>query len=71
MGVNHRRPDVGMAEHFLDRTDIVIRLEQVGREGMSQRVSGYSLRKLSSLDGKIYRILKARIMYVVPPLFLR
>ncbi len=59
MGVDHRRPDVGMTEECLDRADVVVRLQKVGGKGMAKRVSRYPLGKLSFFhnnpaDNKIY-----------------
>lgn len=45
MRIDHRRPDIGMAEHFLDRAYVVIGLEQVGRERMSEGVRRDPLRQ--------------------------
>jgi len=37
--VDHGRADVLVAERFLDDADAVARLEEVGREGMAQRLA--------------------------------
>ena len=37
--VDHRGVDVGMAEQFLNRPDVVPALEQVGRERMAERMA--------------------------------
>ena len=36
--VNHRRADVAVAEQLLDGPDVVAGFEQVGCEGMAQRI---------------------------------
>jgi hypothetical protein len=41
MGINHRRPDICMAEHFLDRTDVVIGLKKMGGETVPEGVMEY------------------------------
>lgn len=38
MGINHRRPYIGMAEHFLDRADVVVSLQQVRGKRMAESV---------------------------------
>ena len=40
VGVDHRRPDIVVAEQFLNRPDVVPHLQQVGGKGMAQRVGG-------------------------------
>ena len=35
-GVDHRRPDIRMAEHFLDRAYIVVRLQEMRGKGMTE-----------------------------------
>jgi len=67
VGVDHRRPDIGVAEQGLDRADIVVGLEKVRGEGMAEGVRGYPLGELSFPDGMIHRIPEARFMHVVPP----
>jgi hypothetical protein len=39
VGVDHRRPDVFVAEEFLDGADVVADLEQVSREAVPQRMN--------------------------------
>ena len=39
MGVDHRRPDILVAEKLLNRPDVVARHEQMGREGMAKGVA--------------------------------
>ena len=68
MGIDHGRPYIGIAEQLLDRTDVIVCLQKMGGEGVAERVRGHALGELSLPDGKIHRILKARVMYVVPPL---
>lgn len=36
MGVDHRRPDIGMAKQFLNCADIVIGLQKVSGETMAE-----------------------------------
>lgn len=43
VGVDHRGADVAVAEQLLDRADVVAVFEQVGREGVAQRVAGDAL----------------------------
>ncbi len=33
VGVDHRGPDIRMSQERLDRADIIVRLEQMGRAG--------------------------------------
>jgi hypothetical protein len=37
--IDHRRAHIAMTQELLDRTDIVARFEQVGRERVPQRVA--------------------------------
>ena len=43
VGVDHGRADIAMTEQLLNGSDIAIVLEQVGREGVTQRVAGCAL----------------------------
>ncbi len=40
VGVNHGGADVGMAQEFLDGSNIVAILQQMSGEGVSERVAG-------------------------------
>ena len=42
MRINHRRPDVRVPEHFLDRANIIIRLQEVRCERVAKGVSSYA-----------------------------
>jgi hypothetical protein len=68
MRINHRRPDVGMAQERLDRSDIVVRLKKMGGEGVAKRMRGYTLRELSFSHRAIKRILKPSVMNMIAPL---
>jgi hypothetical protein len=39
VGVDHRRADIGVAEEFLHRADVVAVFEQVGRKRMAEGVA--------------------------------
>src|SRR5512135_411919 len=43
MGVNHRRGDIGMAEQFLHRADVVIAFKKVRGKGMPEDMTAHLL----------------------------
>jgi hypothetical protein len=58
VGVDHRGSDVGVAEEFLDGTDVGTGLEEVGREGMPEGVAAGLLRDAGDEDGLFDRALQ-------------
>jgi hypothetical protein len=66
MGVDHRGPDVGVAEKRLDRPDVVIRLQEVSGETMAEGVGGDALwfffyREGAKVARKSYILHKQRV----------
>ncbi len=65
--VDHRRTDVPVPEQLLDRPDVVPRLQQVRREGVTERVTrrrpGNPSRPGRLLDGSLHH----RLVQMVPP----
>ena len=43
MGVDHRGVDAGMAEQLLDGADVGAGFDQMGGEGVTERVAGHAL----------------------------
>ncbi len=43
MGVDHGSSDVGMAEERLDRSDVVVGLQEMGGKGVAKGVGGNPL----------------------------
>ncbi len=50
MRIDHRGPDVAVAQKYLDRADVVIGLQKMRRERVPERVAGDSLGKCSLSD---------------------
>lgn len=67
VGVNHRRPDIGMAEKHLDRADVVICLKQVRGKRVAKGVGGDAFRELRPPDGLVKRQLDVCFMKMIPP----
>ena len=51
MRVDLRRADVAVAQEFLDRSDVVIVLQQVGRKGIPEGMAGRMLGDARPADG--------------------
>ncbi len=66
MGVDHRRPDILVAEKLLDRPDVVARHEQMGREGMAKGVAADLFGKSTVANRGIDRFSHHRFVKVVP-----
>src|SRR5438093_4554572 len=54
MRVDHRGTDVAVTEELLDGPDVVVILEQVGREGVSESVARGELGKARGTDGVLH-----------------
>ncbi len=65
VGINHRRGHVAVAEEFLDGSDVLAGLEQVGREGVPERVARRGYGDPGSAHGLLHRPLEDRFVQVV------
>src|SRR5206468_7829144 len=54
MRVDHRGTDVAVTEELLDGPDVVVILEQVGREGVSESVARGELGNARGTDGVLH-----------------
>ena len=63
--VDHGGGHVAVAEELLDGPDVVAGLEEVGREAMSQGVTGGVFGDTGGQDGRVERALKNRFVDVV------
>ena len=66
MCVDHGRPHIAMAEEFLNRSDVVPVLEQVGGKGVPECVAGSRLGQARLAEGFLDRPLQDRFVEVVP-----
>ena len=69
MRINHRRANVLVAQEFLHGANIVAIGQEVGGEGMAERVAGHALRQSGLPHSLLDRFLDERFMNVVPALF--
>ena len=69
--IDHRRPDIGMAEQRLDRAEVVAGLKHVRGVGMTKGVWRDALRKLGLSDRFAESFLHPRIMHMIAPRFFR
>lgn len=67
VGVDHRGRHIGMAEQFLHGTDVVAAFEQVGCEGVAQRVDADGLVQSGGFNRALDRTLQAPLIKVMPP----
>jgi hypothetical protein len=58
MRVDHRGTDVTVTEELLDGPDVVVILEQVGREGVSEGVARGELGNARGMDGVLHGALE-------------
>lgn len=65
MGIDHGGLQTGMAQQRLYGTNIVISLQQVCREGVTEGVGGDLLGYFCLADGMVERALKLRLVKVV------
>ncbi len=65
VGVDHGRGYVAVAEEFLDGSDVVAGLEQVGGEGVSERVARRGHADSGSSHGVLHGPLQDRFVQVV------
>lgn len=66
MSIDHGRPKVGVAEELLNRADVRAALEQMGREGVAQRVTRCPLREPGGANGDRERALQGGAVQVMP-----
>jgi hypothetical protein len=67
VSVDHRGVDVLVAEKLLDRPDVVAVLDQVGREGMAERVAVDGPLDADFVDGLLHGALEDSFVDVVAP----
>ena len=67
--INHRSGDVLVPQKFLNRSDVVAVVQQVGRKRMSKRVWASRFRDLRFEPGLVNGLLENRFVEVVAPLF--
>lgn len=63
VGVDLRRRDVSVAEHFLDRTQVGPVIEQMRREGMTQHVGRNRLADIGGAGGVFHDLPDARAVH--------
>ena len=71
MGIDHRGPDIAVAQKLLDRADVVIGLQKMRRERVPERVAGDSLGQFSLSDGFVKRLLDMRFVKMISTPLLR
>ena len=71
MGVDHRCPDVTMPKQFLNRSDVVIGLQQVAGKTVAEGVGSRSFTELSCAHRSLEGLAQMRLMQVVPSMFTR
>ena len=71
MRVNHSRPHIAMSQHHLDGSYIVIGLQEMGRETVTEGMRSNALCELSPPDRFVKRFLDMSFMQMIPPPFLR
>jgi hypothetical protein len=67
MGVDLGRADVFVAQEFLDRADVIAAFEQMGREAVTEAVTGRALRHASLSRGDADRALYDCLMKMMAP----
>lgn len=67
MRVDHRRSHIGMTQQLLHDPDIRSAFQQMGREGMAQRVTRDALREIRDPRGMLHRALQDGGMQMVTP----
>jgi len=65
MRVDHGRADALVSEQFLDRADVVAIVEEVGGEGMPERVTARPFRDARPVHGVLHRALDRAFVQVV------
>ena len=65
MGVDHRRPDIRVAEELLDGADVVAGFEEMGGEGVAEGVTGDSARDAYGERGIVDCALDRALVIVV------
>src|SRR5688572_8969899 len=65
VGVDHRRGDVAVAEELLDGPNVVAALEQVGGEGVTERVRTGTLAEARTQGSLLHRALDDRFVEVM------
>lgn len=69
MGVNHRSPDIAVSQQLLNRTNIIIGLQQMAGKTLPEGVGGSPFSKLSLIDRPFYRFLDMGFMQMISPVF--
>lgn len=65
MGIDHGGGDVGVAEQLLHGADVVAVLEQVGGEGMAERMAASPFEDIGGADGVVHFALDVRFVVMV------
>ena len=65
MGINHGGADIGMAQQFLNGSDIAAAFEQMGRETVSEGMDGHPLGDLGLIRRLSYVLLEIVRVHVV------
>jgi hypothetical protein len=65
MGIDHRRPDVAVAQEFLDGTDVVALFQKTGCERMPERMATAVLGDSGTQDCGLHRALEHTFVDVV------
>jgi len=71
MGVNHRCPDIGMAEQYLNGPYVIVCLQKMSGKRVAESMGGDSLREFRPPDGLVKSQLDVCFMKMVPPQLLR
>jgi len=69
MGVDHRSSDVGVAQKFLSRANVVASLQDGSGERMSKSMRGRRLGNSSLEERPLKGALKCLVVHMVPPNF--
>jgi len=67
VGADHRRAYIGMAQQCLDRPDVIVRPQQVGRERVAKCVGGDAFRDLRFPNRDFQRFMEIRLMEMISP----
>lgn len=66
VGVDHRCGDIGVAEEFLHRPDVIAVLKQMSRKAVPERVGGDRLYQGSPQGGTLHQLLDSPLMKMMP-----
>jgi len=66
--IDHRGPDIRVSQQRLDGADVIVRLQEMGGEGMAERVRRYSLQYLGPTNCRVDGLLNVGLVKMIPPL---